>query len=115
MRTTGPIRALLAHSMNGTTVVLATDSDWIANDVQDISAYTDDIGLESPDAGQEAGFFLWEGEGRLVANHVGEGVYDLPEPEYRGTLRRVSGAEAEVLLNMAPPEPPEVTQGWTAE
>ena len=107
--TSGPIRVLMAVAMNGRAVVVATDSSWIACDVENVSADADDIGLETPTGDAEPGLYLWTGTGRMVPQGAG-GEYSHSEPEYAGTFRPIRPDEYAELLAMSPPDPPEAAE-----
>lgn len=100
-------RIVIAISMqHGVAVVVATDSTWVASEVDAISAYTDDIGiLEPKEYDNDPGLYLWEGTLKTVT-HGGYDGYE-PETEYTGTLfRPVYLGEMAELLAMCPPDEP---------
>lgn len=104
--TSGVERALIAVSVRGVPVVLATDSIWIANDCEEVSDSAEDIGLADAKDCPTPGLYLWEGTGKVV----NDGTYDgPPEPtiHYEGTLRPVKPEEVAELYAMVPP--PEAT------
>ena len=98
--TSGPIRAVVAAGVAGTGVVVATDSAWLAHDIENMSDEIDDIGLDHPPG---PGVWLWEGSGKLApggpADEPGEQV-----PEYAGRYRAVEPHELAGLLALEPPE-----------
>lgn len=101
-KSSGPIRVLLATSMDcGETIVIATDSDWVGWDVENINSCADDLGIHPlPDS---PGIWLWEGKAELWSQQTIDHI-DPPEPEYTGTVRRVVPEELPELLTMVPPE-----------
>lgn len=104
MPQTEQARMVIAISMqHPIAVVVATDSAWVATEVDAISAYTDDIGILDPkDYDNDPGLYLWEGTLKwVVSGPPGE---DEGETEYAGTLRKIEPAEMESLLEMNPPE-----------
>jgi len=92
----------LAISHNG--YVIATDSEWVAMEVDGVSDMADDIGiLKQKDYKNDPGLYLWEGTLQAVIS----GPPDAQEPEtkYEGTLRKIESEEMKELLAMHPPVP----------
>ncbi len=102
--TTKPMRALIGHDVRGALTVLATDSQQIAFDCDELSSCCEDIGLASINSCPERGLWLWEGTAR-VENVAG--YFDPPEygTVYDGTFRRVEPSEVAALYAMQWPEP----------
>lgn len=96
-------KALIAIGMDATAIVVATDSGWLASDIEAISDDAGELGIELPPLA-EPGLYLWEGE-------ISEGTtYDLEQvsllssgTEYEGTLRSVATEELTTLLAIRPP------------
>lgn len=94
-------RALLAVSWCRQALVLATDSVWVALEVEDIAADPVDLGMVDAEIYQHApGLYLWEGALRSVL----KGPPDNQdwEPEYMGDFRPVTFEELPDLLTMEP-------------
>lgn len=102
---TGPIRAVLAVGLGGSVTVIATDSNWIADDCEVVADHADDIGLDFTPAvtADDCVLWLWEGTGKLVG-YSGPDAGEPPEPEYTGKCRPLTDpAEIAELLKMKPP------------
>lgn len=97
-------RALLAMDAGNIVRILATDSGFIAFDVDEISSDAVEIGVVEKDVGP--GLWLWEGTVEVVDT----GYWDQPVehvPEYTGSVRAVwDREEIDALFAMTPPEPP---------
>ncbi len=95
-------RILIAMGLDRRAIVLATDSSWVAQEVDGISAYTDDIGiLDADEYNRPCGVYLWVGVLSVDVDRssgVGE-----PETVYEGVLAPIAGADLAYLLSMAPP------------
>lgn len=100
-------RVLVAIGLLRSAIILATDSDWISREIEEISARCDDLGLL--DAGEYdnfPGLYLWTGTVRVVQcgspEHGPE--YDVV---YRGDLEPITGYQAQLdALAMRPPTEP---------
>jgi hypothetical protein len=99
------VRALIALGMlNHHGLVLATDSPWLASDIDGINDFADDLGLDTRGA-NGPGLFLWEGTAKTVCSNGPDG-YE-PETQYDGTIRTVTMEEVPGLLAMKAPKPEE--------
>ena len=97
-------RILIAVGLQRSAVVMATDSEWVAEEVSAVSPHCDDVGiLEAKDYDEEPGVYLWEGTLKWVPfmGDVTEG-----ETSYHGKLRSVEPGELATLLAMNPPQEP---------
>lgn len=100
------VRVLMVRGLNGSCVIVATNSAWVTTDIGAVTDEADDIGLDTPTHADEGIAFLWEGSVSLTAEFNGDG-YDVPESTYSGSVRAVrDGQELAELLAMEPPDDP---------
>ena len=99
-----PYRAniLIAIGIKGRGLILATDSDYVEQEMRDIGDDPDELGILSPSDYDSAGIYLWTGTLQYVADGLGSGG-----TEYDGELRLIACGELPDLLAMVPPTPPE--------
>jgi len=96
-------RILVAIGVKGKGVVLATDSDWVGMDIENLSDDVDEVG-PGVDKDMEPGIYLWEGTMKMVL----EGCpWDGQEWElhHKGDYRPVKPEELTELLAMTWEEP----------
>ena len=86
-------RILIAVGINNFGIVLATDSEWVAEDVATIGNNIADIGI-GRDGYDGPAFILWEGD---ISSEGGETEYD-------GECYSVHGLELRQWMDMQPPE-----------
>ena len=84
------VRAVIAVGMCGSSIVMSTDSEWMAEEVSLLGAGTDDVGIDV--RGRSPGVYLWEGTMR--ATRDGDTVYE-------GEMRLLQRGQLE-LLGMEP-------------
>lgn len=89
--------------MTNSGYVVSTDSDWVQQEVGDVSADCDDLGIDL--GGNGPGVYLWEGTLRGVGS-----MDDGYETVYSGSLREVEPGELLDLVAMSPPEELEVVE-----
>lgn len=94
-----PIRALIAIGMAETAIVVATDSQILANDMESINDRTEELGLGIA-GGHPPGLYLWTG----TQGEYCSGPDYVTEYEYVGKLREADINELQELLAMEPPE-----------
>lgn len=98
-------RILIAQSLARSGNVIATDSAWVAMEVDAISSYTDDLGILTPEENKsDPGIYLWEGTLEASFSQTFEGGCEPDGTEYTGTLRPIRPEELAELLAMSPPE-----------
>lgn len=104
-------RALIAVGMNGTRVVLATDSERITWETEEISDSAEDLGIPDGPAGAE--LYLFEGEPHTYLS--GPDYHE--ETDWRGSTRAVTMEELPALLAMEAPmiECPECSKAGGAD
>lgn len=93
-------RILLAVGIDAVGIVLATDSAWVADDVDNINSTTDDLGIAHPD---DPGVYLWEG---VLRQEWTGGSWTGPAESYTayaGICTRLEGDRLGELLGMSPP------------
>lgn len=96
------VRALIAVGMGQRPhgLVLATDSAWLASDIEHLNDFTDDLGLDI--RGLTAGLHLWGG---TVERGCNQSKGYEPESEYTRTdCCCVLDSELPALLLMVPEE-----------
>jgi hypothetical protein len=91
-----PVKALVAFGVNGTGVVVSTDSPGLTYDLDEINDLTGDLGF--PD-GPAEGLFLFEGVRKVIVDVFGD-----HDCEYVGAYRTVLPDEWKGLLEMVPPQ-----------
>jgi hypothetical protein len=109
-------RVLFAVGLKNSSVVLATDSEWVASDIEYISDGAEDIGCygwSSADDRLAPGIYLWEGILKTSVSNTMDG-YDV-ETDYVGEVRSVGPPEVKDLLEMRPPDEVFVTEEVDSE
>lgn len=104
-------RILVAIGMQRSAIVICTDSEWVHQEVIDISPHCDDVGILSSadykgvaDCSIPPGIYLWEGVLKVVGRNSMDGWE--AETDYSGNIRPVEPAELTALLAMQPPDEP---------
>lgn len=92
-------RILIALGLCGAGIILATDSEWVSEEVSMISNNIDDIGISISPEHDAPALVLWEGDLKVVCYNPEDGG----ETEYDGECRSVHGLELAQLLDMHPP------------
>lgn len=95
-------RILIAVDLHRNGHVLATDSDWVAFEVDEIGTSVADLGLELPGT-VEAGVYLWDGTLQADGgDSTWMGTTD-PTTVYRGAATRVYEGLSDLLIILVPP------------
>lgn len=93
-------KILIAIGQCGASIILATDSEWVQNEIDAIGNSTDDIGISISPKHDAPALVLWEGQ--LTLSHYSD--EDGGDTEYEGECRSVHGLELSQLLDMRPPD-----------
>lgn len=98
-----PARILIALGLGRQAIVLATDSDWVEQELADIANDCDDVGiLARKDYDKPPGIYLWTGTLRSICLNTPDTLEY--ETEYHGEFKPVPVSDMEELLKMEPPE-----------
>ena len=96
-----PERALLARGLNGTIIVIATDSWGLTIDIECVGSDADaDLGIVEAKECPTTGLYLWEGGWHKEMGRSLDG--DEPYTAYVGKVRPTTREELPVLLAMQP-------------
>ena len=98
----GTERALIARTVSGSLVVLATDGPWITFECENVCDGAEDIGLVDEKECPDNALYLWTG----YAQVENTGPWDeAPEPEvvFYGSVRLVEPNEVADLYAMEAP------------
>lgn len=96
-------KILIAIGPCGGAAILATDSDWVSEEISMIGNNIEDLGISITPEHDAPALLLWEGVLKVVCYNPEDGG----DTEYEGVCRPVSGPELDQLLNMTSHQSPE--------